>query len=88
MRGYTEANYDAWLERPYQSRERRSDALEDYYELVGERVRTPEGVGVVTDVESWEDADEDGRYGGVDVMVRDDLSGTVHGWPVSEIKVL
>lgn len=63
------SGHDAWLEQPYQRYEREPPPdTEDY---LGRKVYVEEedAVGVVTSWEEWEDADEDGRYGGVDLIV-------------------
>jgi hypothetical protein len=75
------SGYDSWLERPYQqmyAREIPTEA-EDFegveFWLDGERA-------VVDGFEEWEDADEDGRYGGVDLVVR--TGGTRRPGPLGD----
>jgi hypothetical protein len=64
-------NYDAWLEAPYQRRAAQ-EPPDEIQELLGVRIWLEEedAWGTVGSYEVWEDADEDGRYGGVDLVVR------------------
>lgn len=61
--------YDAWLERPYQERYAHEpppeveDMLDTEFDLDGEHA-------VVEGYEEWQDADEDGAYGGIDYVIR------------------
>ena len=63
------AGHDAWLEAPYQRGQEVPSEVEDY---LGVEIYVEEeaAVGTVDDYETWQDADEDGRYGGVDLIVR------------------
>jgi len=49
MRGYTEANYDAWLERPYEEAAMESEVHEAYQE----------SLDILLDAEEWADGMED-----------------------------
>lgn len=62
--------YDAWLEAPYQRQQR--DAPTDIEDMLGLEVWIEEDDAwcEVIGFEEWEDADEDGRYGGVDLIVK------------------
>ncbi len=62
--------YDAWLEAPYQRRYAQ-DPPAEWENRVDRKVYVEEedAVGTVTSYEEWEDADEDGKYGGVDLIV-------------------
>lgn len=63
------ANYDAWLEAPYQRMYAQEppgeiqDMMDVEFWLEGERA-------VVDSYEEWSDADEDGVHGGIDFVVR------------------
>lgn len=65
MTGY---GYDAWLERPYQQAQAQeppdsiTERLDYEFWLDGEHA-------VVESYEEWTDADEDGRYGGIDFVI-------------------
>ncbi len=60
-------SYDAWkLASPYEGPEP-PPWVED---LLGSKVEVDGYEGVVEDYECWEDADEDGRHGGVDLVAR------------------
>lgn len=61
--------YDAWLERPYQERYT-NEPPPEIEELLDARVVLDGEVGKIETWEPWEDADEDGRHGGVDLVVR------------------
>jgi hypothetical protein len=63
--------YDSWLEAPYQ-RLYAGDVPREAEDLMDVRIWLEEDdcYGVVEGFETWEDADEDGRYGGVDLVVR------------------
>jgi hypothetical protein len=68
---YNLPGYDAWLERPYQQRyaQEPPDAIQ---ELLGQKIWLEEedAWGEVVEYEEWEDADEDGRYGGYDMVIQ------------------
>jgi hypothetical protein len=65
-------SYDSWLEAPFQRRYAGRETPDEVAELIDAKVWSPtEGeVGVITEYEAWEDADEDGRYGGYTVSIR------------------
>ena len=66
---YDLPNYDAWLERPYQRRQAQEPPAE-VEDLLGTEFWYEGERAVVDSWEAWEDADEDGRYGGIDLVIR------------------
>lgn len=64
-------NYDAWLEAPYQRRYAEGDMPREAEDWMGATIWIEEddAEGTVESYEAWEDEDEDGRYGGVDLVV-------------------
>jgi hypothetical protein len=63
------SRYDNWLQGRYYSQRDMPGWVED---ALGTRVWIEEedAHGIVDSYEEWEDADEDGRYGGVDLVLR------------------
>lgn len=80
-------NYDAWLERPYQRNQ--TDPPREWEEWADVRIFDPEEDehGTVIGFETWEDADEDGKYGGVDLIVRFD-NGREVNMPADRVQEL
>jgi hypothetical protein len=62
-------NYDAWLEAPYQRRYAQEPPPE-VEDLMGVELEWDGRPAVVDSWETWSDADEDGAYGGVDLVLR------------------
>src|SRR5258706_118037 len=63
------SSYDHWLEAPYQ-RMYATQPPPEIEELLGARVVRDGEPGTIESYEAWEDADEDGKYGGYDLVVR------------------
>jgi hypothetical protein len=66
---YELPGYDAWLERPYQ-RQQAQEPPGDVQDMLGIEFWLDGEHAVVDSYEEWEDADEDGRYGGIDFVIR------------------
>jgi hypothetical protein len=62
--------YDAWLEKPYQDSQRNADPPREAEEWLDHEFFYQGERAVVESWETWEDADEDGRYGGFDFVIR------------------
>jgi hypothetical protein len=64
-------NYDSWLEGPYQRAYGR-EAPPEVEKLLDAKfyVEEEDAVGEVVEWQAWDDADEDGPYGGYDFIVQ------------------
>ena len=77
----------AYLEPPD---DRMPDGVED---LLDEKIRYPEGqdedgrweYATITEYETWEDEDEDGMHGGVTLICKNDITGEVASFDMSDI---
>ena len=84
--------YDDWLEAPYQRNQGDPPPVFENYADCRVWIEEEDEFAVVTSYECWEDADEDGRYGGTDLILTLPNGRTLtlseseleEVWPVSE----
>jgi hypothetical protein len=77
--------YDDWLEKPYRDRDPQPWE-EAANELMDEKVLVDGRLATVISWEAWEDADEDGKYGGIEYTVRFDDDGDTQLMASWEVK--